>query len=90
TYQIKQAKFYIREHLTQSPLVGNDMEFIIELCAQHNDLVRARFESITVTTKITSLPYNSSSIRSHQFLAGIVLVHQGGVIWNAALTWQLC
>ncbi|CAM4907558.1 unnamed protein product [Rotaria socialis] len=39
TYQIKQAKFYIREHLTQSPLVGNDMEFIIELCAQHNDLL---------------------------------------------------
>ncbi|CAF4885433.1 unnamed protein product [Rotaria socialis] len=45
TYQIKQAKSYIREHLTQSPLVDNDMEFIIELCAQHNDLVRARFES---------------------------------------------
>ncbi|CAF4614113.1 unnamed protein product [Rotaria socialis] len=45
TYQIKQARFYIREHLTQSPLVDNDMKFIIELCAQHNDLVRARFES---------------------------------------------
>ncbi|CAF2102623.1 unnamed protein product, partial [Rotaria magnacalcarata] len=45
TYQIKQAKSYIREHLKQSPLVDNDMEFIIELCAQYDDLVRVRFES---------------------------------------------
>ncbi|CAF5091240.1 unnamed protein product, partial [Rotaria magnacalcarata] len=45
TYQIKQAKSYIREHLKQSSLVDNDMEFIIELCAQYDDLVRVRFES---------------------------------------------
>ncbi|CAF5116027.1 unnamed protein product, partial [Rotaria magnacalcarata] len=51
TYQIKQAKSYIREHLTQSPLVDNDIEFIIELCAQHNDLVRARFESCHCNNK---------------------------------------
>ncbi|CAF2102702.1 unnamed protein product [Rotaria magnacalcarata] len=45
---------------------------------------------VSVTTKITSLPYNSSSIRSHPFLAGIVPLHQGGVMWDAALTWQRC
>jgi hypothetical protein len=42
---IKQAKSYIREHLTQSRHVGEELEFIIELCPQRNDLVRARFAS---------------------------------------------
>ncbi|CAF2140459.1 unnamed protein product, partial [Rotaria magnacalcarata] len=49
---------------------------------------------VTVTTKITSLPYNSSSIRSHPFLVGIVPVTSG---WRdvgccthvAALLWHL-
>lgn len=44
-YQIQQAKGYIKEHLKPSPLNEDQLDFIVELCANHADLVRARFAS---------------------------------------------
>jgi hypothetical protein len=45
SYQIHQAKSYITEHLTPSLIYPDDFEFIVELCRQHNDLIRVRFSS---------------------------------------------
>jgi hypothetical protein len=39
------AKSYILEHIRQSPTNEKEMEFIVELCNEHHDLVRARFQS---------------------------------------------
>jgi hypothetical protein len=44
-YQIKQAKAYIVEHLKPSILDEDELEFVVELCSNQNDLVRARFAS---------------------------------------------
>ena len=44
-YQIQQAKGYIKEHLKPSPLDEDQLDFIVELCANHPDLVRARLAS---------------------------------------------
>ena len=38
-------KGYIEEHLKPSPLDEDQLDFIVELCANHPDLVRARFAS---------------------------------------------
>jgi hypothetical protein len=39
------AKSYIQEHLTQSILYDDEMEFTVELCSTQTDLVRVRFQS---------------------------------------------
>ena len=39
------AKSYIQEHLTQSVLYEDEMEFIVEMCSTQTDLVRVRFQS---------------------------------------------
>ena len=39
------AKSYILEHLRPSNIDDEQMEFIVELCKEHEDLVRARFQS---------------------------------------------
>lgn len=44
-YQIKQAKGYITEHFKQSILDDEELEFVVELCSAHTDLVRVRFAS---------------------------------------------
>lgn len=51
SYQIRQAKSYILEHLKPSELDPNDLEFIVELCEQHSDLIRIRFVSRHSTNK---------------------------------------
>ncbi|CAF4389714.1 unnamed protein product, partial [Rotaria magnacalcarata] len=45
TYQIRMAKSYIQDHLTQSILNDDAMEFLVELCTTREDLVRVRFQS---------------------------------------------
>ncbi|CAF1656155.1 unnamed protein product [Adineta ricciae] len=45
TYQIKQAKSYIEEHLKPSILDNEKYEFVVELSTKHVDLVRVRFAS---------------------------------------------
>jgi hypothetical protein len=45
TYQIRMAKSYIREHLTESILNEDELEFIAELCAEHDDLLCFCFHS---------------------------------------------
>lgn len=50
-YQIKQSKYYITEHIQPSYLDENDLEFIVELCNQHSDLLRVRFHSRHISTK---------------------------------------
>ena len=44
-YQINQAKGYISEHFKTSILDDEELEFTVELCAAHPDLVRVRFAS---------------------------------------------
>jgi hypothetical protein len=39
------AKSYILEHLRQSDINEEQMEFTVELCKEHEDLIRARFQS---------------------------------------------
>ena len=60
-YQIKQAKSYIREHFKPSMLNEDEMEFVVELCAAHEDLVRARFASRYCSNKnyITTVQFDS-------------------------------
>lgn len=45
SYQIKMAKAYITDHFQQSYLDEDQLEFIVELCEGHDDLIRARFQS---------------------------------------------
>ncbi|CAF3548310.1 unnamed protein product [Rotaria socialis] len=45
SYQIKMAKSYIVDHLQQSDINEEQLEFVVELCGEHDDLVRARFQS---------------------------------------------
>ncbi|CAF3457360.1 unnamed protein product [Rotaria socialis] len=45
SYQIKMAKCYIIEHIRQPRTNEEEMEFIVECCNEHDDLVRARFQS---------------------------------------------
>ena len=45
SYQIRMAKSYIADHLQQSDINEEQLEFIVELCDKHDDLVRARFQS---------------------------------------------
>ncbi|CAF2049538.1 unnamed protein product, partial [Rotaria magnacalcarata] len=45
SYQIRMAKFYIIEHIRQSQTNEEEMEFLVELCNEHDSLVRARFQS---------------------------------------------
>ncbi|CAF4452172.1 unnamed protein product, partial [Rotaria magnacalcarata] len=45
SYQIRMAKSYIIEHIRQSQTNEEEMEFLVELCNEHDDLVRARFQS---------------------------------------------
>ena len=45
SYQIRMAKSYILEHLRPSNIDDEQMEFTVELCKEHEDLVRARFQS---------------------------------------------
>lgn len=45
SYQIRMAKSYIREHLSSSENTEEKMQFIVELCKEHEDLIRARFQS---------------------------------------------
>lgn len=45
SYQIKMAKAYIIDHLQQSYLDEDQLEFIVELCEEYDDLIRARFQS---------------------------------------------
>ncbi|CAF3199013.1 unnamed protein product [Rotaria sp. Silwood2] len=39
------AKSYIVDHLQQSDINQEQLEFVVELCGEHDDLVRARFQS---------------------------------------------
>ncbi|CAF2797387.1 unnamed protein product [Rotaria sp. Silwood2] len=39
------AKSYIREHLRHSDINEEQMEFLVELCKEQDDLIRARFQS---------------------------------------------
>ena len=39
------AKSYIIDHLQQSDINNEHLEFIVELCEGHEDLVRAKFQS---------------------------------------------
>ncbi len=39
------AKSYIVEHLRPSDINEEQMEFTVELCREHEDLIRARFQS---------------------------------------------
>ncbi|CAF3402586.1 unnamed protein product [Rotaria sp. Silwood2] len=39
------AKSYIVDHLQQSDTNNEQLEFIVELCEEHDDLVRAKFQS---------------------------------------------
>jgi hypothetical protein len=45
TYQIKQAKSYIVEHMKPSVLDDDQYEFTVELSSKYDDLVRVRFAS---------------------------------------------
>lgn len=45
SYQIRMGKSYILEHLRQSNINEDKMEFIVELCREYDDLVRVRFHS---------------------------------------------
>ena len=39
------AKSYIVDHLQQSEVDNEQVKFIVELCEEHGDLIRARFQS---------------------------------------------
>lgn len=45
SHQIKMAKSYILDHFQQSYINDEEVEFIVELCEGHDDLVRAKFQS---------------------------------------------
>jgi hypothetical protein len=51
SYQIKMAKSYITEHLHRSTLNHDQLEFVVELCNEHDDLIRVRFQSRHSTQK---------------------------------------
>ena len=62
-YQIQQEKAYIKEYLKLSPLDEDQLDFIVELCANHPDLVRSRFASRHSSTKncIATVEFNEDS-----------------------------
>jgi hypothetical protein len=62
-YQIRQAKAYIKEHLTSSLLDEDELEFIVEQCDDHPDLVRARFASRHSSSKtyMTTVQFDNDS-----------------------------
>lgn len=45
------AKSYITEHLHRSTLNHDQLEFVVELCNEHDDLIRVRFQSRHSTQK---------------------------------------
>ena len=54
---------YIKEHLKPSPLDEDQLDFIVELCANHPDLVRARLASRHSSSKnyIATVPFDEDS-----------------------------
>lgn len=63
SYQIKSAKAYIVEHLQPSYFDRNRSEFIVELCDEHPDLIRANFDSRHSPSKA----YRTTIRYQHQF-----------------------
>jgi hypothetical protein len=61
SYQVKQAISYIKEHLTPSIINDDELEFVVELCSDYDDLVRARFASRHSNSKsyIAIVQYNT-------------------------------
>jgi len=61
SYQVKQAITYIKEHLTSSIINDDELEFVVELCSDYGNLVRARFASRHSSRKsyIAIVQYNT-------------------------------
>jgi hypothetical protein len=62
------AKSYILEHLRQSDINEELMEFTVELCKEHEDLIRARFQSRHSKQKrhIATVQFNEEDEQSIQ------------------------
>lgn len=62
-YQISQAKGYIQEHLKPSVLDEEQVDFVVELCPAHPDLVRVRFASRHSSSKnyIATVQFDSKN-----------------------------
>ena len=54
---------YIADHLQQSDINEEQLEFIVELCDKHDDLVRARFQSRHLNRKkyIATVQFNEQN-----------------------------
>ena len=63
SYPIRMAKSYIADHLQQSDINEEQLEFIVELCDKHDDLVRARFQSRQLNLKkyIATVQFNEQN-----------------------------
>jgi hypothetical protein len=57
------AKSYIVDHLQQSYINNEELEFIVELCEGHDDLIRSRFQSRHSNRKqyITTIRFNAQN-----------------------------
>ena len=62
------AKSYILEHLTPSILNDDDLEFIVELCSEHSDLVRVRFQPRHFSNK-----YHTATVQFDETAANPIL-----------------
>jgi hypothetical protein len=62
------AKSYILEHLRPSNINAEQMEFIVEGCKEHKDLIRARFQSRHSKQKryIATLQFNEEDEQAIQ------------------------
>ncbi|CAF2696014.1 unnamed protein product [Rotaria sp. Silwood2] len=94
SYQLKQAKSYILEHLKPSEIDPDDLEFIIELCEQHDDLVRVRFSSRHSTQKSYTATVQYDSDEEKQIQGWYCTCPNGARVLGccphiAALLWYL-
>ncbi|CAF4503740.1 unnamed protein product [Rotaria socialis] len=76
SYQIRMAKSYIIEHIRQSQTNEEEMEFLVELCNDHDDLVRARFQSRHSNNKKHIATVHSTTTNNSRPMHRIALVLQ--------------
>jgi hypothetical protein len=93
SYQIKSAKAYIIEHLKPSYIDPQRSEFIVELCEQHPDLVRAHFDSRHSSSRTyrTTIRYHDQIPHIREWYCTCVIGSRviGCCAHVAALLWYL-
>jgi hypothetical protein len=94
TYQIRMAKSYIQEHLIPSILNEDELEFVVELCATQNDLVRVRFQSRHSNQKhhVVTVQFDETKenpIRDYYCTCNSGSREVGCCVHTAAILWHL-